>query len=193
MPCPNSSENPCHPGQPLREHKIYSLEKQSRRHKFKHHRWGDVALSAFRFTDKDIEQISRVLGVKPVSRADHHHFVLDNPEKGRKLALEIYPAQQVSGQESNLVTVYTPNAHIQLHHCTGYVISESLGEVVFVGEDHGRISGLIVEKEAACSLYSNVDRRILSGDFTRLAPEVMMSSIALSVAEHLLSLDDPNR
>ena len=64
--------------------------------------------------------------------------------------------------------------------------SESLGEVIFIGENQGRVSGLIVEKGAGCSMYSNLDSSVLSGDFTQMAPEVMMSGIALSVAEHLI-------
>jgi len=66
------------------------------------------------------------------------------------------------------------------------VVSESLGEVTFVGEHQGRLSGLIVEKEAGCSLFANVEATVLSGDFTKLAPEVMLSGIALSLTEPLL-------
>ena len=47
-------------------------------------------------------------------------------------------------------------------------------------------SGIIVEKAAACSIYSNVDSALLSSDFTKLGPEVMLSGVALSLAEHLL-------
>ncbi|MEK7669729.1 MAG: hypothetical protein AAB330_00670, partial [Bacteroidota bacterium] len=36
------------------------------------------------------------------------------------------------------------------------------------------------------SLYANVDREILSGDFTKLGPEVMLSGIALSLTESVL-------
>jgi hypothetical protein len=61
-----------------------------------------------------------------------------------------------------------------------------LKEVTFVGEHEGKLSGLIVEKEGGCSLYANVDREILSGDFTRLGPEVVLSGIALSLTETLL-------
>ncbi len=61
-----------------------------------------------------------------------------------------------------------------------------LGEVTFIGESEGKLSGLIVEREAGCSLYSNVDREILSGDFTTLGPEVMLSGVALSLAEDIL-------
>ena len=56
----------------------------------------------------------------------------------------------------------------------------------YTAEAGGKISGLIVEKEGACSLYSNVDRGMLSGDFTKLGPEVMLSGIALSLTELML-------
>jgi hypothetical protein len=58
--------------------------------------------------------------------------------------------------------------------------------VTFVGEQNGKLSGLIIEKEGGCSLYANVDRSLLSGDFTRLGPEVMLSGIALSLTDAIL-------
>jgi hypothetical protein len=61
-----------------------------------------------------------------------------------------------------------------------------LGEVTFIGEYDGKLSGLIVEKEGGCSLYANVDRKLLSGDFTKLGPEVMLSGIALSLSDSIL-------
>jgi hypothetical protein len=82
--------------------------------------------------------------------------------------------------------VYTVNAHLQLHFCSGYVISDVLGEVTFVGERDGRLSGLIIEKQGGCSLFANVDRSLVSGDFTRLGPEVMLSGIALSLTDTIL-------
>jgi hypothetical protein len=61
-----------------------------------------------------------------------------------------------------------------------------LGEVTFVAEHRGKICGLIIEKEAGCSLFANVDAKVLSGDFTNLGPEVMLTGIALSLTEGLL-------
>jgi hypothetical protein len=58
--------------------------------------------------------------------------------------------------------------------------------VTFIGEHDGKVSGLIIEKEGGCSLYANVDRALLSGDFTQLGPEVMLSGIALSLTESVL-------
>jgi hypothetical protein len=69
-------------------------------------------------------------------------------------------------------------------------MSELMGEVTFFAEAGGKISGLIVEKEGGCSLYSNVDRSMLSGDFTTLGPEVMLSGIALSLTELMLEEGD---
>jgi hypothetical protein len=147
-------------------------------------------LKEFEFRDEDINTISKVLGVEPNKRVDHYRFVLENTKDKRRLSLEIYPDIPIGDKQGNLISIYTHNTHIQLHFCTGYVPSESLGEVIFFAENKGRLSGIIVEKEAGCSVYSNVDSSILSGDFTQLAPEVMMSGIALSVTEHLLPSQD---
>ncbi len=140
----------------------------------------------FKFTKKDFEQIASVLGVD-FSREDHcYRFLLENREEARKLALEIYSDIPIGKKRGNLISVYTASAHLQLHFCSGYVVSEMLGEVTFVGEYEGRLSGLIIEKGAACSLYANLDSSLLSGDFTKLGPEVMLSGIALSLVEHIL-------
>ena len=43
-----------------------------------------------------------------------------------------------------------------------------------------RSSGMVLPPEF------NVDAALLSSDFTKLGPEVMLSGVALSLAEHLL-------
>jgi hypothetical protein len=143
-------------------------------------------LKDFKFSEKDIKTISNVLGVEAIKRAENYRLVLENPNEKRKRSLEIYPDIPIGNETGNLISIYTMNSHIQLHFCTGYVPSESLGEVIFIGEHEDRVSGVIVEKEVGCSFYANVQKNILSGDFTKLAPEVVLSGIALSVAEHLI-------
>lgn len=139
-----------------------------------------------KFTEQDINKISTILGVEPKFKGNNYRFVLENEEDGRKLSLEIYAEIPIGDRIGNLISVYTRSTHLQLHFCTGYVISEMLHEVTFIGQWEGRLSGLTVEKEAACSLYANVDASLLSGDFTQLGPEVMLSGIALSLAEDVL-------
>jgi len=139
-----------------------------------------------KFTKKDIDKIASVLGVEAKFKGNNYRFVLVGSETGRKLSLEIYPEIPIGDKKGSLISVYTHTAHLQLHFCTGFVVSEMLGEVTFIAEHMGRLAGLIIEREAGCSLYANVDASLLSGDFTKLGPEVMLSGIALSLTEHLL-------
>lgn len=140
----------------------------------------------FQFREEDFQKVGAVLGVPLKHMGGTVRFQIENKVQGRKLALEIYPGISIGKRKGNLISVYTPTAHLQLHFCTGYVVSEMLEELTFVGESDGKLSGLTVEKEGGCSLYANVDREILSGDFTRLGPEVMLSGIALSLTEEIL-------
>ena len=146
-----------------------------------------MAHSKFVFTSSDFRKLGKALGVKGKARGNNVRFEIENRSTQRKLAVEVYSDIAIGKQRGNLVTVYTYNAHLQLHFCSGYVVSEKLGEVTFIGEHNGRVSGIIVEREGGCSLYSNVDRSLLSGDFTQLGPEVMLSGVALSLTESVLS------
>jgi hypothetical protein len=141
------------------------------------------------FSTRDIKKIAAVLGAEAKLRGNNYRLVLENPEAGRRLSIEIYPEillHKNGKRPGNLISVFTPTAHLQLHFCTGFVVSKMLGEVTFIAEHRGKISGLIVEKETGCSLFANVDNKVLFGDLTSLSPELMSASIALSLAETLL-------
>ena len=138
------------------------------------------------FTPEKVRTIADVLQTEVKQRGNNFRMVLEHQESHRRLALEIYPNIAIGKKTGNLISVYTSSSHLQLHFCTGFVISEALGEVTFVAENQGKVSGLIIEKEAGCSLFANVDAAVLSGDFTTLAPEVMLSGIALSLTEGIL-------
>jgi len=140
--------------------------------------------------NSDIERIADVLGVEAKLETDHWCIILDVPEHQRYVRLEIYPEISIGEDSGSLVSTYTHSAHLQLHFVTGYVISTLLGEVTFVAEREGFMSGLTVEREAACSLYANVDNEVLSGDFTQLGPEVMLSGIALCLTDDFSDFSD---
>jgi hypothetical protein len=139
-----------------------------------------------KFTKSDAAKIAGILDTQSRWMGNKFRFRLENQEANRSLSLENYPDNPHGARKGTLVSVYTPTSHLQLHFCSGYVVSEVLGEVTFFSEHDGRLSGLIIEKEAACNLYANVDASLLSGDFTKLGPEVMLSGVALSLTEHLL-------
>lgn len=138
----------------------------------------------FAFKASDIKKLEKLFGTSAKPKGSNYRFEIGAAE--RKLALEIYSQIRIGKQKGNLISVYTQSAHLQLHFCSGYVVSEVLGEVTFVGEHGGKLSGLIIEKDGGCSLYANVDRSLVSGDFTQLGPEVMLSGIALSLTDTIL-------
>lgn len=142
---------------------------------------------AITFTKKEIEEIASLLCTEAKFMGNNYRFVIINEETGRSLSLEIYPDIPIGKKTGNLISVYAENSHLQLHFCTGFVLSPYLGEVTFVAEHEGQLSGLTIEKGAGCSLYANVDASLLSGDFTQLGPEVMLSGIALSLAEDMVT------
>jgi hypothetical protein len=143
------------------------------------------------FKASDIRKLENLFGHPAKRMGVNFRFELALDDPARKTAVELYPNMRIGSGKGDLVSVYTVNAHLQLHFCSGYVISDILGEVTFVGEHNGKLSGLIVEKQGGCSLFANVDRSLVSGDFTRLGPEVMLSGIALSLTDGIL--DKPGK
>ena len=145
----------------------------------------------FVFSVDDLKRISSVLGVPEIHDGELVRFGLKDEQSGRKLALEISRdislPPELGESPVTLVSVYATNAFLQLHGCTGYIASSELGEVIFFARQRGSTNGLVVERGAGCSLYASVDDRLLSADFTQLPPEVMMSSVALSMTETLFN------
>ena len=140
------------------------------------------------FTLEDAENVSKVLRAEKFSKeSDRFRIKIVNEDDKRSLSLEVFPEIALGKDRGTLVVVYTGNSHLQLHNCTGFVVSEELGEVTFVAETADRLSGLVVEQGASCSLYAALDRELISTDFTQLGVEVMLSGVALSLAEDILS------
>ncbi len=137
------------------------------------------------FSSENIEEIGVVLGTVAKKIGNVYRIELKDSSETRKLALEIHVNLKVGDASINMVSVYASNTFLQLHNCTGFVASDLLNQVTFFGKMNGLVSGLIIEKEAGCSLYSNVNEDLLLGDFTLLPPEVMMSSVALSLTENV--------
>ncbi len=146
----------------------------------------------FAFSDADFDRLAAALGVAPVRDGALVRFELQDAESGRRLVLEIQPhvalpAGLTDEEEppAGLVSVYGMNAFLQLQGCTGFIASEELGEAIFFARQGGAVNGLVVERGAGCSLYANVNERLLQTDFTQLPAEVMMSAVALSMSETL--------
>ncbi len=130
-----------------------------------------------------IENLTSLFNVEAKTSGNTVRFEIKDAETNRKLALEIHLDIEVDGLLTNMVSVYSASAFLQLQNCNGFLTSDLLEQVTFFGKQNGLTSGLIVEKQAGCSLYANVEDSILRGDFTKIAPELMMSSVALSLTD----------
>lgn len=137
------------------------------------------------FSIANLNLIGQTLGVEAKVNGNVYRFELQDEDKTRKLALEIIPDLIIDGHPTNLISVYSHNTFLQLHNCVGFVSSDILNQVTFFGKTDNTTSGLIIEKEAGCSYYANVDDTILKGDFTKLPTELMMCSVALSLTDSI--------
>jgi len=114
-------------------------------------------------------------------------IILDikNEATNYKIHLEMFPDEVKSNEENYLISVYTNNCHLQLQNCKRIIISQMLEEIIFISETGDKLSGLIISKRGDCALYSNVDKDVLSKDFSELNSEKLLSAVALSVSEEI--------
>lgn len=146
-----------------------------------------------KFSKDEIKKIGEVLDASKVTEEkEYFRLLLKGEGAASSFSLNIYPRELLGRERGALIVVYTGGAHLQLHNCSGYVISEELGEVTFVSETSERLSGLVIERGGFCSQYASIDRSLISSDFTKLGVEVMLSGVALSLAEGIISKDNDN-
>lgn len=133
----------------------------------------------YNFNVKSFDDFENLFNVKPVKSGKSVSFNLLNQQKKTEISIEII----AESDDNALVSVYTENAHLQLQNAKYFLISEMLSEAIFISETEDMISGLIVSSQGDCSLYSNVSKNILKGDFADLSSEKLIAAVALSLAE----------
>lgn len=133
----------------------------------------------YNFSVKSFTDFESLFNVKLVKGDNSVSFNLANKQKKSEISLEIIP----ESDDNALISVYTENAHLQLQNAKYFLISEMLSEVIFISETADKISGLIISAQGDCSLYSNVNKNILKGDFANLSSEKLIAAVALSLAE----------
>jgi hypothetical protein len=141
----------------------------------------------YQFSASDFQKIALALETEVSFQGNVARLACQDTSTGRKLSLEIHAQLDTPVGVQNLVSVYGFNAFLQLQNCTGFLASQELGEVIFFAKQNDQTCGLIVEKIGGCSLYANVQDALLQSDFLSLPPELLMSSVALSMTESLFS------
>ena len=141
---------------------------------------------SYHFTEEDINKITAVLGSKPGAYGQSWTWNLRNAETHQAVSLALYSKVDFPGMESgSLVSVQTLHGYFELHNCTSFMTFEP-DEVIFVMEEAGKVSCLIISRLGACSMFSNIRREILNADFTTLDAPLLLSAMQLSITESLL-------
>lgn len=131
--------------------------------------------------EKNLGELEKLFDIKSTKNENTFSFKIGNSKLNNIIALDIY----LEENNENLISLYSENSHLQLQSCKYFIISQMLEEVIFYSESENKISGLIISKNGDCSLYSNVDKSILSSDFMNLNSEKLLSAVALSVIESI--------
>lgn len=131
------------------------------------------------YTKKSLKNIEKLFSKKFSFSKNIYSLIIDNKEKRTKISLDLI----VDAKDNCLVSVYTKNAHLQLQSSNYFILSSMLEEILFISENQKTVSGLIISLQGDCSLYSNVDKKLLKSDFKSLSSEKLISAVALSLIE----------
>lgn len=99
-----------------------------------------------------------------------------------RLVLTVADSVDENGPRGTVLSAQTTYGYFELHEASGLAIVEP-GEVIFYAEEGGRISGMIIGASGNCSLFANVDRTILSADFTTLDAPRLLAAMQLGLIE----------
>lgn len=135
---------------------------------------------------EDAAIISGFLGSAELPQDRGWLWKLHNETTNQAIILNIYNTVDLpDGTSGNLISVQTQHGYFELHNFTHYLTFEP-DEVFFIFATDEKLSCLIVGKECTCSMYSNINREILSSDFTDLDPAVLLSAMQLSITDSIL-------
>lgn len=131
------------------------------------------------YTRNNLKTIEKLFGKKFSKSKNIYSLLIENKEKNTKISLDLI----IDSKDECLVSVYTSNSHLQLQNSDYFIFSSMLDEVIFIAENKTTVSGLIISLQGDCSLYSNVDKKLLKSDFKSLNSEKLISAVALSLIE----------
>ncbi len=141
----------------------------------------------FRFTSSDISSIENILGNTSSIQDNSWSWSLKSLETKQVLIFTIYNSAKLNSERTGvLISIQTQYGYFELHDCNAFLIFEP-DEVIFVNSQEDKLSSLVIGKSATCSLFSNIDKSILSTDFSLLDPAVLLSAMQLSITESILA------
>lgn len=139
----------------------------------------------YTFNESEIKRISKTFGLEPKRFADAWTWEFPAGEGLFPLFFTLYSGIDLgSGELGSLATVQSRQGYYELHGVESFMVFEP-DEVFFVASGEAAMSCLIISKQGACSLYSNIDRNLLSGDPGSLHPGALLAAMQLSIVDNI--------
>lgn len=85
-----------------------------------------------------------------------------------------------NNEEGIILNVQTSQGVFELHACRDYKIIEA-DEIFFWVEEVDSISLMIIGKQATCSMFSNINKRVLNKEITELSPNEVLAAVQVSM------------
>jgi hypothetical protein len=133
-----------------------------------------------KLSSQSIDTIAPILG----ARVEHNGSDAVLYIGGTSTAPAIVLTMTILESGGAVVSAQTIHGYFELHNIAQFVPVEP-DEVIFVGEEGTRVSGLVIGREGACSLFANVDRATLSADFNTLEPALLLAAMQLGLVENI--------
>ena len=127
---------------------------------------------------EQIEGLAKLLDAELVTSDSDYVLRIGGGESGPAIVLSISFLQN----SSVTLSAQTSYGYFELHTVSRMVPVEP-DEVIFVAEDGQKVSGLVVSKQGACSLFANVERSLLSADLSTVEPSLLLAAMQLGLTE----------
>lgn len=131
------------------------------------------------------EDITKFLEAQPEVTENCYTWKLYDKESRNFLFLSLYFEIEFNGTKNHLVSVQTNFGYFELHNFNSVLIIEP-NEISFVSFNTEKINCLIVGKNCTCSLYSNIDRKLVRSNIADLDPAFLLSALQLALLEETL-------
>lgn len=133
----------------------------------------------------DPGEITKFLESEPERSGNSWTWKLFDSGTRNFLFLSIYSNVDFQGLDNNLVSVQTNFGYFELHNFNSILFLEP-NEILFVQYDNEKINCLIVGKNCTCSLYSNINRKLVRSNIAELEPAFLLSALQLALLEEIL-------
>lgn len=136
-----------------------------------------------KITTKDIEVFDKLLKHKSECTENICVWKMVNEATEKPLVISLFKINEATGQSTNIVSAQTMHGYYELHNIIDYMVFEP-DEIIFIAKDKEFLSCLIVGSNGSCSLFSNINRSILSTDFSKLPSSEILAAMQLAIVEN---------